>query len=289
MERNRARAALVTAAALVVALLTAATPAAAAPDPSPPGSNDFSCEPSAEHPRPLVLVHGLSASQGTNWAYLSPILKDAGYCVFSLTYGRDSRLDAFPYSPGGVVRMQRSSKELKAFVARVLEATGARKVDLVGHSEGTVMPRWYLEKRGGTDYVNRFVALTPLWRGTEVGGTALIRDLAEPWGLAAPIVDAVSSACGSCPQFLRGSKFMNTLNRDGEAIDGIKHTNIMTATDELVVPYTSGRMNDGGRNIVLQDVCPADLSEHVAVAFDPVVAQLILNALAPGRAQPVTC
>lgn len=289
MERNPARAALLAVATLAAALLIWAAPAAAAPDPSPPGSNDFSCKPSAEHPRPLVLVHGLSASQGTNWAYLSPIFKDAGYCVFSLTYGRDSRLDAFPYSPGGVVRMQSSSKELKAFVARVLEATGARKVDLVGHSEGTVMPRWYLEKRGGAAYVNRFVALTPLWRGTEVGGTALIRDLAEPWGLSAPIVDAVSAICASCPQFLRGSDFMNTLNRDGEAIDGIKHTNIMTATDELVVPYTSGRMNDGGRNIVLQDVCPADLSEHAAVAFDPVVAQLILNALAPARAQPVSC
>lgn len=48
-------------------------------------------------------------------------------------------------------------------------------------------------------------------------------------------------------------------------------------------------MNDGGRNIVLQEVCPTDLSEHAAVAFDPVVAQLILNALAPAAAKPVTC
>jgi triacylglycerol lipase len=289
MERHRWTRRVLATIAAVGALLLWATPASAAPDPSPPGANDFACEPSSEHPRPLVLVHGLSASQGTNWSYLSPILKDAGYCVFSLTYGRDARLDDFPYSPGGVVRMQRSSKELKAFVARVLEATGARKVDLVGHSEGTVMPRWYLEKRGGARYVNRFVALTPLWRGTEIGGTALIRDLAKPWGLSGPIVDAVASLCGSCPQFLRGSHFMNTLNRDGEAIDGIKHTNIMTATDELVVPYTSGRMNDGGRNIVLQKVCPADLSEHAAVAFDPVVAQLILNALDPAAARPATC
>ncbi len=289
MERNRAHPFVIVVAALIAALLLWAAPANAAPDPSPPGSNDFACKPTGQHPRPLVLVHGLSASQGTNWSYLSPILEDAGYCVFSLSYGRDPRLNAFPYSPGGVIRMQQSSKELKAFVAKVLAATGARKVDLVGHSEGTVMPRWYLEKRGGATSVKRFVALTPLWRGTEVGGTALIRDLAEPWGLAAPIVDAVAQACASCPQFLRGSEYMNTLNRDGEAIDGIRHTNIMTATDELVVPYASGRMNDGGRNIVLQDVCPTDLSEHAAVAFDPVVAQLILNALAPARAKPISC
>ena len=48
-------------------------------------------------------------------------------------------------------------------------------------------------------------------------------------------------------------------------------------------------MNDGGTNIVLQEVCPTDLSEHAAVAFDPAVAQLILNALKPSAAKPVKC
>ena len=151
------------------------------------------------------------------------------------------------------------------------------------------MPRWYMEKRGGAKFVKRFVALTPLWRGTEIGGTAFLRDIATPFGLAGPLVGAVAQVCASCPEFLRGSDFLNTLNRDGEAIDGVIHTNIATATDELVVPYTSGLMNDGGTNIVLQDVCPADLSEHAAVAADPVVAQLILNALKPKTAQPVQC
>ena len=272
-------------------LLLAASASAAAPDPAPAGSNDFSCKPSAAHPRPVVLVHGLAASQGANWGYMSPRIKAAGYCVFSLTYGRDSRLDALPlpYSPGGVIRMQESSKQLKALVAKVLQSTGAHKVDIVGHSEGTVMPRWYMEKRGGARFVRRFVALTPLWRGTEIGGTAYLRDVAEPFGLAGPIVDTVAQLCASCPQFLRGSDFLNTLNRDGEKIPGVVHTNIATATDELVVPYTSGLMNDGGKNIVLQDVCPTDLSEHAAVAFDPVVAQLILNALDPKHAKPVKC
>jgi triacylglycerol lipase len=271
----------------------AASPAAvASPDPSPPGANDWECQPSDAHPRPVVLVHGLSASQGTNWAYHSPRIAEAGYCVFSLTYGRDDRLESvpgLPYTPGGVIRMQQSSKQLKAFVGRVLAKTEARKVDLVGHSEGTVMPRWYLEKRGGKKFVKRFVALTPLWRGTEIGGTAFLRDVAGPYGFADPLIDLVGSFCASCPQFLRGSPYLNELNKDGEAIPGIRHTNIVTATDELVIPYTSGLMVDGGRNIVLQDVCPADLSEHLALAFDPVVLQLILNALDPRNAKSVSC
>ena len=179
------RRSIATAAAL--SLFFAAQAAAAAPDPAPAGANDFSCKPTAQHPEPLVLVHGLGATQGENWGYMSPRLKAAGYCVFSLTYGRDARLDALPlpYSPGGVIPMEESSRELKAFVAKVLKATGAKKVDIVGHSEGTVMPRWYLEKRGGAKFVKRFVALTPLWRGTEIGGTADLRDVAPPSGLPA--------------------------------------------------------------------------------------------------------
>jgi triacylglycerol lipase len=270
-------------------LLALTTTAQAAPDPPPAGSNDFGCEPSAAHPRPVVLVHGLGANMQENWSYHSPRIKAAGYCVFALSYGVDPRTALFPVKVGGVIPMERSAPELAAFVDRVLTATGADQVDLVGHSEGTVMPRYYLERLGGAPKVKRFVALTPLWRGTEIGGAAMLRDLAEPLGLAAPIVNLVASICGSCPQFLRGSPYLNDLNADGEAIPGIKHTNVITLYDELVTPPTSGVMRDGGTNIILQDVCPTDLSEHLAIAFDPVVTQLILNALDPANAQPVRC
>jgi triacylglycerol lipase len=270
-------------------LLCLTATAQAAPDPPPPGANDFGCKPSAAHPRPVVLVHGLGANMQENWSYHSPRIKAAGYCVFALTYGVDPRTALFPVKVGGTIPMERSAPELAAFVNRVLTATGARRVDLVGHSEGTVMPRYYLERLGGAPKVKRFVALTPLWRGTEVGGAAMLRDLAEPLGLAAPIVNLVASICGSCPQFLRGSPYLNDLNSDGEAIPGIEHTNVITRYDELVTPPTSGLMRDGGTNIVLQDVCPANVSEHLAIAFDPVVTQLILNALDPARAQPIRC
>src|SRR5688500_18804138 len=166
--------ALLSSLAVLLGLLLA-PPAFAADDPPPPGANHFGCEPSAEHPRPVVLVHGLGATMGTNWGYNSPRLAAAGYCVFALTYGQREEQDNPLYQPGGVERMQKSSRELKAFVAQVLEATGARKVDLIGHSEGTVMPRWYLERRGGVKFVKRFIALTPLWRGTNPAQLADLR------------------------------------------------------------------------------------------------------------------
>jgi triacylglycerol lipase len=278
-------------AALAVVGALCLAPAAAAESivEGPPGSNDFSCQPSAEHPRPVVLVHGLSASAPVNWGYIGPNLDEAGYCVFAVSYGIDPRTRGLPYRPGGTIPMEQSSKELKAFVKHVLGATGARRVDLVGHSEGTVMPRYYLERRNGAKRVKRFVALTPLWRGTNIAGIADLAEAGAPLGLAEPMVDLVAGICGSCPQFMRGSPYLDDLNADGEAIPGIEHTNIVTRYDQLVQPYTSGIMRDGGTNIVVQDVCPLDLSEHGGVAFDPVVLQLVLNALDPAHAERVRC
>ena len=262
----------------IAALMAFAAPAQA----TPAGSNDFSCQPTAAHPRPVVLVHGLGGNEEEFFAF-SPKLKAAGYCVFSLTYGVDSRAPIF----GGVKKMEESSGELAAFIDKILAATGASKVDLVGHSEGTVMPRWYLERRGGAAKVQKFVAWTPLWRGTELLGIHAIRDLFAP--SSAELVKSAETLCGSCPSFLKGSDYLNDLNADGEAIPGIEHTNIMTRYDELVIPYTSGAMGDGGTNIVVQEVCPLDFYEHAGLAVDPVTHQLTLNALDPANAKPVQC
>jgi triacylglycerol lipase len=275
----------------VVASALSAGPAVAANDPSPPGANDWTCKPSISHPTPLVLVHGLGGTMGTNWNYMSPRLKAAGYCVFALTYGVDARTTSWPYSPGGAIEMERSAPQLAAFVDRVLAATGTLKVDLVGHSEGTVMPRYYLKYLGGAPKVDKFVALTPLWRGTNTAAAATFRDTAELFGLsAAPLLELVGSYCGSCPEFLRGSPYMTNINAGGEAAPGVTYTSLVTRYDELVTPYTSGLMNaPGATNIVVQDVCPTDTSEHTLMAFDAVVEQLIVNALDPPHAQPVAC
>ncbi|WP_320671297.1 esterase/lipase family protein [Patulibacter defluvii] len=286
--RIRGLVALLAAIAAFAVGASSASAVLTAPAGQPPGSNDFGCRPSAAHPRPVILTHGLSASGPLNWATLSPRLKARGYCVFAPTYGLNP-LIAFLGVPGGILPMEQSSREYAAFVDRVRAATGASKVDIVGHSEGTVMPRWYLEKLGGAAKVQKFVALTPLWRGTTLLGLDQVRDLGAQFGLAKPVLDLLGVLCGSCSQFLRGSDYLNALNADGEAVPGIEHTNIVTKYDELVSPYTSGIMRDGGTNVVLQDVCPNDFSEHGLVAFDPVVATMVENALDPEHAQPVRC
>ena len=289
---------LATALALVAPVASAAdvAPAPAAPDPvtaaldpSPPGSNDWSCKPTAKHPEPVVLAHGLSANQANNWAYMAPVLKRAGYCVFSLTYGRNPLAPPPLSQVGGLIEMERSAEQFKAFVDRVLAATGAEEVDVFGHSEGSLMPNQYVRFGGGAEKVKRYVGLTPLWDGTKLLGASQLDRVGRGFGLDAGYGPLLAQFCGSCRQFLNGSDFLTRMASDGgPAAKGVEYTMILTERDELVIPFTSGLL-DGADNVVLQDVCPGDQSEHVAVAFSPNVAQIVLNALDPDRARPVRC
>src|SRR4029079_12282853 len=108
--------------------------AALHPGSPPPGSNDWSCTPSAAHPQPVVLVHGLLANMTDNWQTMSPLLANNGYCVFALTYGVPS-WSSVAFETGGLNAMEQSAGELATFVDKVLAATKAKQVDIVGHSE----------------------------------------------------------------------------------------------------------------------------------------------------------
>ncbi len=230
----------------------------------------------------MVLVHGLLANQTDNWQTAAPLLADNGYCVFSLTYGNTAGVPPFNFL-GGLAPMQQSALVLSAFVNKVLAATGAAKVDIVGHSEGATMPYWYLKFDGGAAKVAKMIGMSPVVHGTDLTGPALVDDLVNELGMAPVEAAAISGECGSCLEFQPTSPFIQWLDANGITAPGVIYTQIVTQYDELVVPYTSGIINaSNSTNIVLQDQCATDFSDHLEIASDPVAMQDVLNALGSG-------
>src|ERR1700722_10150112 len=211
---SAARRTLATCTVAIVGLLIAGAGAASAESSlsnPPPGANNWSCKPSAAHPYPVVLVHGLGATMYENWFYMSPLLARRGSCVFALTY---VLTPSYPYF-GGVEPIEQSAPELAAFVKQVLAATGASKVDLIGHSEGTFMPEYWLKYLGGASKVARYVAMTPLYQGTNLLGVGQLAAAGEPVGPTQPVLNLVAQFCGSCGEFIAGSAMVKKLNADG--------------------------------------------------------------------------
>lgn len=234
---------------------------------SPPGANDWSCKPTAEHPYPVVLVPGTFESMAKNWLTLSPYLKNAGYCVFALNYGETNGV----YATAPVAD---SAQELAPFVDAVRAATGAKKVNLVGHSQGGMMPRYYMGFLGGAKNVNQLIGIAPSNHGTE--GV-----IVPPPGFM-PDPDYTALDCAACADQQAGSGFMQKLNSIGDTVAGPSYTVISTIYDEVVTPYRSQFLAGSARqvtNLTIQDKCPADLIEHDQAPNDPVVHQFVAHAL----------
>jgi triacylglycerol esterase/lipase EstA (alpha/beta hydrolase family) len=252
--------------------------AQASPTASPPGANNWSCRPSKAHRQPVILVHGTFEDMSNNWQALSPLLYDSGYCVFAFNYGSSNGSGAVGvYGTGEIAR---SAEELASFVGRVLASTGARKVDLVGHSQGGMMPRYYLRFLGGSRSVHALVGLAPSNHGTTVEGL---------FTLASNLPGATSffGLCRACEEQYAGSAFMSALNAGRETVRGVRYTVIESANDEIVTPYTSAFLSGSNvTNILLQDQCSLDQGEHLSMAYDHIADADVLNALDP--AHPVT-
>jgi pimeloyl-ACP methyl ester carboxylesterase len=248
--------------ALVLVLLAAAPAGAQAPGIPPAGANDPNCKPAAAHPSPVILVHGTFADMTVSWNSLAPALESRGFCVWALDYGRR-----------GTRPIDESASELNDFILKVLATTGAAKVSLVGHSQGGMLARYVAVRRGRLNVVEDIVGLAPSSHGTT-------SPLAGPAG---------GFGCPACADQVAGSPFMRKVNEPPPEAPGPAWYTVVTTThDEVVTPYRSQALaGDHATNVILQDKCPADPTEHVGIIYDPVAIQWTVNALErPGAANP---
>ena len=245
-----------------------------APSSSPPGSNIWNCKPTSTHPYPVVLVHGTFANAAFSWQALSPMLANAGYCVFALNYGQ-----TIPGPIYGTGEISQSAQTLASYVDKVLTATGATKVDIVGHSQGGMMPRYYIQNLGGATKVNMMVAIAGSNEGTTASGVGtLASDLAKATGLSFSDL-----GCTACDEQEVGSTFITNLDSGpgGGTTPSVSYVNVESKYDEVITPYKNAFLPAGPnvQNLTVQNYCSTDFTEHIGIIYDPVTLGLVVNAL----------
>jgi triacylglycerol esterase/lipase EstA (alpha/beta hydrolase family) len=265
------------------------------PNVAPPGANDWNCKPTAAHPRPVVLVHGTWENAYDNFAYLSPRVKQAGFCVFTFNYGQSNvveggGLGAVLPGANGTDYIADSAKQLSVFVDRVLAATNASKVDVIAHSQGGAMSRQYLKFEGGAAKVAHLVTLGATNHGTSLDGIGSLGRAINNLGI--DILGPIEILVGhSGIEQTVGSQFELDLNKGGDTMPGVDYTIIATRYDEVTNPYPLTFLKAGPgatvHNVTLQDGCEQDLSDHLTMSYSPHAVSVALHALDPS--QPVVC
>ncbi|MFF4225177.1 hypothetical protein ACFYZH_20285 [Streptomyces abikoensis] len=174
----------------------------------------------------------------------------------------------------------------RALAEHPLISTGTKKVDIVGHSpSGGPLPRFSMEFMNGASKVDKLIGLAPDNHGATASGP----------GTLARKVPGVSKALSlSVPGLedqIVGSEFLKRLNSKPDTVPGVKYTVISTKYDEIATPYKSRQLSGPNvRNVVIQDLCRLDVSEHIALGLvDRIAFHEVANALDPAHATPTTC
>ncbi|MFD6062243.1 esterase/lipase family protein [Rhodococcus wratislaviensis] len=251
----------------------------------PPGVNEFTCTPTGEHPRPVVLVHGTDSNAYSDWASLGPRLAAAGYCVFALNYGGEPGGDNY-----GTEDMTVSAGQLAQFVAEVRDATAAPKVDLVGYSQGATVARYYVNRLGGAVAVDQWVGLaSPTYGGTLFGLVPVLKQTpgGMQWARQAIPPDLVLPAL---EQQAHGSSFLKGLNGGADTVPGTRYTTIGSRLDEVIQPATNIALRDGSAtNLMIGDLCPSNQSGHFRMPCDEYTVELVMGVLDPAQAVAPPC
>ncbi|MFE0178448.1 esterase/lipase family protein [Streptomyces sp. NPDC059002] len=197
---------------LLVALLMAFVAAAASPS-----SASTAAGPRAGH-TPVVFVHGYNADPGV-WGSLRADLKASGYT--------DDELYSWGYDTSRSVN-ETLSGELAAYVQDVRARTGAARVDLVAHSFGSLVTRWYVKFGGGLSTVSHWVSLAGPNHGTSTAWACAL------WSQA-------------CRDMTPGSYVVDRLAEGDETPGGVAYATWWSRCDEVINPDDSVLL-DGADN-----------------------------------------
>lgn len=213
--------------------------------------------------QPVIVVAGTFSPVSANDPLAKRIADD----------GREAWVFELSGAVPGTATIAQSAQDLAGFVAEVRSATGAGRVDLIGHSQGALVARHYIKFGGGAPLVDDYIGVA----GPQHGAAAA--DLAEVLVGCAGIV--------ACEQMTAGSAFLAELNGGDETPAGPDWHTLYTELDELVRPPGSARL-DGATNVRLQDHCPLRVVGHLGLILDG-AAYSIIDSILDGRTPAAQC
>jgi hypothetical protein len=171
--------------------------------------------------------------------------------------------------------------EYVVYAIRTMYRLTGRKIQVVGHSQGGMVPRWALRFWPDTRaMVDDVIGMAPSNHGT-----------VDAYALCLPIIGCAPAIW----QQETNSAFYGALNSGAETFAGISYTNIYTVLDEVVVPNFnetgSSSLHTGAgqiANISVQSICPGHITDHLLIGIsDPVAYALVMDALNhAGPAEP---
>jgi pimeloyl-ACP methyl ester carboxylesterase len=182
---------------------------------------------------PVILLHGFGMNR-TQWIWMASRLRARGHGpIYGLNYF-------------SLQTVRASAKALAREVELVLEREGTGQVDIVAHSLGGIVARYYIERMSGGGKVARLITI-----GTPHGGTAIGR-----YGIGIPAA-----------RDLRGGSVV--LTDLGPVRAGAVYTSIWSRADAIVQPPESSSIVPGGVDEVLEDL------GHLSLVLSPRVVALI--------------
>ena len=222
-----------------------------------PGVNDPDC---TSRYRPVVLLHGTFSTTASTFSALSSALQAAGRCLYGIDYGR-----------GGVQPVRSSAQAVADFIDLVLTATGAEQVDVVAYSQGGLVLRTALRLDGVASEVATAVMIAPTFHGS-----------------TSPLLDSVpAGVCAACADQAAGSPLLAELdagNSPGAGdLDGDVRYAVVSSRDDTIVTPIASQVPLGSadriHSLIVQDQCPGEFVDHVALPADPGVVSWIADAL----------
>ena len=159
---------------------------------------------------------------------------------------------------------------------RVIRFFSGHQVVMFGWSQGaSTLPRWALRWWPDVrDDVASLVGIAPLNnRGSIVANGLCLAGSCIPAGWQQAI----------------GSHFMAALNSGAQVFPNVAYTVIYSRVDDVVTPDVDGSLSvlppgPNVTNVAIQDVCPTDLSEHLAFPASPTGWAIALDAFEhPGQ------